>query len=143
MTKVQNEQVIIYESQVFSTKSTQYKLLKEFNIELNNKNPFEELKKINEQIEKPEYKNVTIYEEIKEFEKVKQKIEQNIKNKKFELLDEENYELIPIYSQKEILTSMIESITNQDIIESITKINDYTKKHEKELEKYRKTIESE
>ena len=143
MTKVQNEQVIIYESQVFSTKSTQYKLLKEYNIELNDKNPFEELKKINEQIEKPEYKNVTIYEEIKEFEKVKEKIQLNIKNKKFKPLDEENYELIPVYSQKEILTSMIESITNQDIFESITKIKNYTKKHERELEKYKKTIESE
>ena len=128
-------QILIYENKVYSMYSKTLSLPNtiSFNDEKNT-NIIESLKKNHENIfSKDKNKNIEIKATITNFDLLCEKIEKEIENKNFELIDENDYNIISAYSQKELLLSLFESIHEKDIIETEENIKQYFKIHNKEF----------
>lgn len=130
-----NSKIIIYDSIAYSSKAFEYNIIKEINYEFPKEFSEDKLKTLKKLLSNPPLKTIEIYEFIQNFKEEKEKIREKINSKKAKILDEENYELIPIYSQKELLNSIILSITNTDLEKLEQLIIKYFEKYQKEYDK--------
>lgn len=130
-----NSKIIIYDSIAYSSKAFEYNIIKEINYEFPKEFSEDKLKTLKKLLSNPPLKTIEIYEFIQNFKEEKEKIREKINSKKAKILDEENYELIPIYSQKELLNSIILSITNTDLEKLEQLIVKYFEKYQKEYDK--------
>lgn len=130
-----NSKIIIYDSIAYSSKAFEYNIIKEINYEFPKEFSEDKLKTLKKLLSNPPLKTIEIYESIQNFKEEKEKIREKINSKKAKILDEEDYELIPIYSQKELLNSIILSITNTDLEKLEQLIVKYFEKYKKEYDK--------
>jgi hypothetical protein len=134
---MKENRILLFENTIYSMKS---KILSienttNYNLEIQSqKKPFDNLQEIYQYLNKPpSYKEIEIKGVLLNFDQILPKIKEKISLNEEKEIDENDYEIISTYSQKELLTSLYESISTENLEDYKHKLLPYLQKHKPEL----------